>query len=191
MHFFMEIFMRIFTWSYLLVLVVKGVHQVCKLNKSLCGLKQASRKWFLVFYEFLLANGFIQSKADYILFTKKTGKSFIALLALLFYDNKATLHSAANLVFHERTEHIELDCHLVREKTQVRLIRTLYIRSKHQLADLFIKSLGFGQFKFLLSKMNINLNIFCSSWGGVLEWFLLTPLFLLHTSWAESSFIFS
>ncbi|XP_058746532.1 uncharacterized mitochondrial protein AtMg00810-like [Vicia villosa] len=56
------------------------VGQVCKLNKSLYGLKQASRQWFEKLTTFLQSQGFIHAHADHTLLTKIDSSSFTAIL---------------------------------------------------------------------------------------------------------------
>lgn len=58
----------------------QGENQVCKLNKSLYGLKQAGRNWFQKFSQALLDVGFTQSRADYSLFFRIQGTSQVFIL---------------------------------------------------------------------------------------------------------------
>ncbi|GAU51097.1 hypothetical protein TSUD_185270 [Trifolium subterraneum] len=111
------------------------------------------------------------SKAEYIALTSATCELQWLLYLLedlnvkcsrppvLYCDSQSAIHIASNPVFHERTKHLEIDCHLIREKLQKGILKLLSISTNEQVADFLTKPLVSPKFKYLLSKLNM-INIF-------------------------------
>ncbi|GKE76614.1 ribonuclease H-like domain-containing protein [Tanacetum coccineum] len=60
---------------------------------------------------------------------------------LVYCDNVSAVYMSANPVQHQRTKHIEIDIHFVRDKVATGHVRVLHVPSRFQYADIFTKGL--------------------------------------------------
>ena len=69
---------------------------VCKLNKSIYGLKQASRQWYLKFNDTITSFGFKENTIDRCIYLKISGSKFIFLI--LYVDDILLANSDLGLL---------------------------------------------------------------------------------------------
>ncbi|KAK4372477.1 hypothetical protein RND71_007861 [Anisodus tanguticus] len=60
---------------------------------------------------------------------------------LVYCDNISAIYLSGNPVQHQRTKHIEMDIHFVREKVARGQVRVCHVPSRYQIADIFTKGL--------------------------------------------------
>ena len=80
----------------------------------------------------------------------------------LFCNNKAAISIAHDPVQHDRTKHIEIDWHFIKEKISSGLLCTSYVKTGDQLADVLTKGLSSRDFIPIISKLGM-INIFAQT----------------------------
>ena len=77
----------------------------------------------------------------------------------VFCDNQSAISIAKNLVHHNRTKHVEIDRHFIKEKIENGTVSLLYTPTSQQIADILTKALPRKNFEYLSTKLGL-INIY-------------------------------
>ena len=73
----------------------------------------------------------------------------------IFCDNKSAIEIAHNPVQHDRTKHVEVDRHFIKQNLETKIIQFPFVKSEDQLADILTKAVCSRDFYNALDKLGI------------------------------------
>jgi hypothetical protein len=74
---------------------------------------------------------------------------------LVYCDSISAVYLSNNSVQHQRTKHVEIDLHFIREKVAIGQVRVLHAPTTSQFVDVFTKGLPSSVFEEFRSSLNI------------------------------------
>ena len=81
---------------------------------------------------------------------------------VIYCDNQSCIQLSKNLVFHDRSKHIEIRYHFIRDYVQRGVVELRYISTDEQVVDILTKSLGRGKFIHFRDNLGVVQNTFLS-----------------------------
>ena len=79
----------------------------------------------------------------------------ISKASIVYCDNISSVYLAHNPIRHQRTKHVEIDIHFVREKVALGHVKVLFVPSSLQYADIFTKGLSTSLFNDFRSSLTV------------------------------------
>ena len=73
----------------------------------------------------------------------------------LFCDNKVAIDISQNPIQDDRTKHVEIDRHFIKQNLEEKIIRFVFVKSEDQLADILTKVVSSRIFHDSLDKLGI------------------------------------
>ncbi|GJT12632.1 ribonuclease H-like domain-containing protein [Tanacetum coccineum] len=89
----------------------------------------------------------------------------LSSITLVYYDNVSAVYLSCNPIQNQRTKHIEIDIHFVRDLVAAGEVRVLHVPSRFQYADIFTKELPSASFEEFRTSLSVSSRFNC---GGVL-----------------------
>lgn len=74
---------------------------------------------------------------------------------IVYCDNVSAVYLSSNPVHHQRTKHVEIDIHFVRDQVALGRVRVLHVPSSLQYADIFTKGLPSNLFSEFVSSLHV------------------------------------
>jgi hypothetical protein len=74
---------------------------------------------------------------------------------IIHYDNQSYVKLSENPLFHDRSKHIEIEYHYIRDMVQRKVVHLQYLPTHEQIADIFTKLLAKTKFEYFRERLGL------------------------------------